>query len=124
MLRVSGERRPRAQSPLETAEEGSPWRGDGRRAQGALFLTISGVFIGGSILGAVTVLALRREGWAIEVLPGQPVLCTRGEHFLSPHRLVDALRGGPDPGDWHRQAGTLGVAGVALSEGAPASSAA
>ena len=75
MLRVSGERRPRAQSPLETAEEGSPWRGDGRRAQGALFLTISGVFIGGSILWAVFPRRLRFDPPGARIADGdQPRL--------------------------------------------------
>ena len=42
----------------------------------------TGEGLAAAVLGAATVLALRREAWAIEALPGQPVLCTRGEHFL------------------------------------------
>jgi heat shock protein HtpX len=45
-----------------------------------------------AILAAGGVLALRREGWTTEALPGLPVLCRRDDAAISPHAMVAAMR--------------------------------
>ncbi len=74
-----------------------------------------------AVLGAAAVLALRRHGWTVEALPGQPVLCRRGDIGLAPHAMIAAMRD-PDGFDRARYEAELaehGIGDVALADGVP-----
>jgi heat shock protein HtpX len=75
-----------------------------------------------AVLGAAAVLALRRHGWTVQALPGEPVVCRRGDVGLAPHALIAAMR---DPGEFDRQRYETeleehGIGEIALTDGLPA----
>lgn len=63
-------------------------------------------------LGRLVIAALRRDGWEVESIPGQPILCRRGEQVLDPYGALgqDAAA----TGEWTRTAERLDIAQLPL----------
>lgn len=66
-------------------------------------------------LGRLLLAALRRDGWEIVSIPGQPVSCRRGEDLIEPYGEVERARQDPlAAAEWAQRMERLGVAGLAL----------
>jgi heat shock protein HtpX len=77
-----------------------------------------------ALLAAGGVLALRVRGWTVDALPGQPVLCRRDDVGVSPHQIVAMLRSPEtERANVEAELRELGIADVALAEGASAANA-
>ena len=71
-------------------------------------------------LGRLVLAALRREGWTVETVPGQPLRCRRDGDTLEPYtELERALAGERGPHRWRERCIGLGIAGVALVPAPP-----
>lgn len=64
-------------------------------------------------LGRLVLAALRRDGWDIESLPGDPVVCRRGEDSLEPYRELE--NGTQAAAEWGSRTARLGIARLALA---------
>ena len=74
-----------------------------------------------AVLGSAGVLALRRHGWTVQALPGEPVLCRRGDVGLSPHLMVAGMRDRTtfDRERYDREIEQEGIGDIALADGVP-----
>lgn len=66
-------------------------------------------------LGRLVLAALRRDGWEIESIPGQPVVCRRAEQTLDPYGAIGRAGEEPPPAvEWAQTAEQLGIAQLPL----------
>jgi heat shock protein HtpX len=67
-------------------------------------------------LGRLVLAAMRRDDWAIESIPGRPVLCRRGEETFEPYAEIDRARQDPQSAaaEWIATTEALGVSRLAL----------
>ncbi|MDP1848502.1 MAG: M48 family metallopeptidase [Solirubrobacteraceae bacterium] len=66
-------------------------------------------------LGRLVLAALRRDGWEIESVPGQAIVCHRGEQAVEPFAAIDRARQDPQAAtEWAQTAARLGIAPLAL----------
>lgn len=81
--------------------------------------------LGAALMANGMLAALHERGWSVDALPGQPLLCRRGDDVLAPHAIVDDLRHERlEPDDWRQRAAELRIADVLLEpQRVPATSA-
>jgi hypothetical protein len=71
--------------------------------------------VSAGVVAAATVCNLVSAGWAIEVMPGQPVTLRRGNTELRPFAVMRGLaRGEKRPSDWSELCSVGGISDVAL----------
>jgi Zn-dependent protease with chaperone function len=70
----------------------------------------------GALMADGLLVALHESGWTVEAPPAEPVHCTRGEHRVAPHAVVDRLLDGRLSGtEWRGRAEALGIDEVPLA---------